>query len=228
MALTVRAGLDDGSPSSTAAPAPARDGITGTRRSPSSNSAPFKASSTSVLSAVKQAVAVRRTATFSAEGAVGQGDDSFVSDGRLDYRSEEVSNYDLTVGSRDVSDPNSPYGPQRVVLFGKCAYLRDTPGSCSPPRSEQPELDDPHAWLAHEVRWVTSPYNIFALLRHSTSFEREPGAGTVTYRGTARTGSLAKGLGRLFYEQYAPVRTELTYILVTGVDNLPQRLDMSI
>jgi len=84
-------------------------------------------------------------------------------------------------------------------------------------------------WTAAEVRWVSSPYNVFALLRNSPSLSRSTNAGTVTYRATAPGGRLAAGGPTApFYQEFGNDLTKVTYTLVTSRDHLPERLDIDL
>ncbi|MFG1852469.1 serine/threonine-protein kinase [Actinomadura geliboluensis] len=183
-----------------------------------------------VADAVQAAVAGRKTAAFTAKGNRSQSDDSFSAQGRLHYQLGSATNYDLTV--------RNPYGDEvsgdgfeaRVILVGNCGYLREAPDFCYSTRNRPGEENsDRHVWMATEVRWVSSPYNIIELLRNSSSLTRETDAGTVTYRASAAIGPLAaSGPVASFYRDFTGVDTKIDYTLVTTSSHLPKRLDIDL
>ncbi|GAA1797971.1 hypothetical protein GCM10009735_32780 [Actinomadura chokoriensis] len=183
-----------------------------------------------VAAAVGAAVASSMTAAFTAEGSRSQSDDSFNAQGRLHYQSGRSTNYDLTVRNPIGDEVTGDDFEARVILVGNCGYLRDAPTVCYSTRND-PEGEDnnSHVWMATEVRWVSSPYNILELLRHSSSLKREADSGTVTYRGRAPIAPLASsGPVAPFYRDFTAMETKIDYTLVTTRSHLPKRLDIDL
>ncbi|WP_232383081.1 serine/threonine-protein kinase [Actinomadura violacea] len=176
-----------------------------------------------VAAAVEQAVSQRKTAAFTANGQIADGNDSFVSHGRLHFRPGSSTNYDLTVRNPDSETESSD---ARIILLGNCGYLRSEPQRCRPTNGQQM---DAYAFLASEVRWVTSPYDILELLRNSTALKRDTDSGTITYRGSTRLAPLIDdGPVAPFYRIFSSRVTNITFTLVTARDHLPERLDIDL
>ena len=215
-----------------AAPAPASAAPSGSAsRRPAAAATPRTgppATPAAVAAAVRGAVARHGTAAFTTEGGLTQSADRFEAQGRLHYREGASTNYDLTART----DLAAAYGGggSRMIILDNCAYYRVHPEDCLPTDAHSLHGDmDVMIWTAIEVRWVTSPYNIFELLNKSTSFKRSADAGTLTYRGTASGARLAAdGPIAPFYSMFGGRSTTVTYTLVTGRDHLPQRLDIDI
>src|SRR5690606_18865341 len=144
--------------------------------------------------------------------------------------SGQSTNYDLTARTDlDNGLYTGSSGP-RIIILGNCGYFRTDPRACNPrdARSLRRRYDA-LMWTAAEVRWVSSPYNVFTLLRNSPSLSRSTDAGTVTYRGTAPGGRLAAGGPTApFYQEFGNDLTKVTYTLVTSRDHLPERLDIDL
>ncbi|MFC5747965.1 serine/threonine-protein kinase [Actinomadura rugatobispora] len=110
-------------------------------------------------------------ASFTAEGGMTQSTDAFEATGRLHFNPGAGTNYDVTV--RNPSGDMSESYNQRVILVGNNGYFRNqakTPYPAGPNAGRT----DPHIWMAMQARWVTSPYNILALLRNTTSLRTTP------------------------------------------------------
>ncbi|MFB4295507.1 serine/threonine protein kinase [Actinomadura sp. NTSP31] len=182
-------------------------------------------SPTQIASAIERAVAQRKTAAFTATGAFPEGEDAFEAHGRLHYRQGDSTNYDLTVRNPHITDDYA----QRLIILGDCAYYRDDPKHCAHITATATELDDPHLWMAGDVRWVSSPYNLQELLKNSTSLRSGSDVGTVTYRGTASGTAMAVG-GPVaaFYRSFGNKVTKITFTLVITRDHLPKRLDLDL
>lgn len=207
-------------------PAPAK-----TRQPRTVKAAPAAAPTTpgGIADAVERAVGLRRTASFSADGAMTQSNDAFAAKGRLHFRPGSSTNYDLTVRNPYGDEITGDSAEARVILLGNCGHLRDDPKTCHPVGSPLDREDDPHIWMSAEVRWVTSPYNVLALLRNSTSLKRGTDAGTTTYQGTAPGAPLAaSGPVASFYKSFGGRVTKVTYTLVTTREHLPKRLDIDL
>jgi hypothetical protein len=83
--------------------------------------------------------------------------------------------------------------------------------------------------MAEEVRVVTSPEHILALLRNSASLTRSGDSGVNTYRGQTTSNPLAANESMSsFYRQFAGDTTKVSFTLVTDDDNLPKSLIVDI
>ncbi|MFS2292853.1 MAG: protein kinase [Actinomadura sp.] len=183
-----------------------------------------------VAAAVEKAVTAHRTAAFTAAGGMDQSADHFESAGRLYFRPGQSTNYDLTARTDLDNGLYAGSSGPRIIILGNCGYFRTDPRACNPldARSLRRRYDA-LMWTAAEVRWVSSPYNVFALLRNSPSLSRSTNAGTVTYRATAPGGRLAAGGPTApFYQEFGNDLTKVTYTLVTSRDHLPERLDIDL
>ncbi len=186
--------------------------------------------SAGIATAIEQATGLWRTATFTAEGQMAESDDTFTAEGRLHFRAGGSTNYDFTLKASREADDSGFASTPRMMIIGDCVSYRDDPRRCLP-LSSAPDQEEGErsAWVASEVRWVTSPYNIVELLRNATSLQRSSDAGTVTYRGSTPGARLAAG-GPVapFYRALDGKSSRATFTLVTDRDHLPKSLDIDL
>ncbi|MFI0348905.1 serine/threonine-protein kinase [Actinomadura sp. 9N407] len=180
-----------------------------------------------IATAIDNAVSARRTASFSAEGALGQGEDVFESKGRFQYNPGAGTNYDVTVRAPSVG--LGAGHKERIVLINNKAYYRNNVEREYSAHPDADQRDTPHVWMAVQARWVSSPYNIQALMRNTTSIRRGEDAGTRTFRGTVPCDILAaSGPVASFYEFFTGAPSRATYTLVVTRSHLPVRLDINV
>ncbi|NKZ06302.1 serine/threonine-protein kinase [Actinomadura latina] len=183
-----------------------------------------------VGAAIDAAVSAQKSAAFTAEGRMGESADAFDAEGTLYYQPGKSTNYNLEVRTELFGDLYTDLSGPRIILLGNCAYFRASPRTCQPIDADSLRTgDNILAWAAAEVRWVSSPYNIVELLRKTPSLRRSAEAGRITYRGTAAAVRLVSdGPVAPFYRAFGSNLTQATYTLVTGLDHLPERLEIDL
>ncbi|MEU5987574.1 serine/threonine-protein kinase [Spirillospora sp. NPDC047418] len=183
-----------------------------------------------VGAAVEAAVSARKTAAFTAEGGMDQSTDVFDSEGTLHYQAGESTNYNFEVRTELAEELYSGLTGPRIIIVGNCAYFRASPKICQPIDTESLRTgENILAWAAAEVRWVSSPYNILELLRQTPSLRRSTETGRITYHGTAAAVRLVSdGPVAPFYRAFGSNLTQVAYTLVTGLDHLPERLEIDL
>jgi hypothetical protein len=197
---------------------------------PASSPTPDATAPAEVAEAVRQAISARKTASIDVEGSMDQGSYELRATGRFFYQPGVSTSYDVTVyNASEQNDPEALAGrSSRVVLVGNTAYPQEA-GAMPIPADAGSYGDDPRVQLAMETRWITSPYNLAALLNNASSLKRSEDEAMYTFQGTTEGSPLsADGAVGAFYKLYGGSRLTVKFTLVVTRDHLPQRLDLNL
>jgi serine/threonine protein kinase len=153
------------------------------RRS-SATPTPDPTSPTEIAENLDQAISARKTASITAEGGMDQSADQLKANGRFFYRPGNSTNYDVTVYNPDMqgSVEDDIGRPVRVILVGNTGYPQQVGARPVPADSASYEQTEPHVHLAMRTRWITSPYDLLALLRNASSLKRSSDEATHTFQ----------------------------------------------
>ncbi|GAA2738720.1 serine/threonine-protein kinase [Actinocorallia aurantiaca] len=184
-------------------------------------------SSADFAKAVETAVVGAKTANVKVEGGLENSLEQLEAEGRLDHGNGRKTNYDVSVSNP--AAPDESINPRRLMLIGDEAYSQEIGWGSKQVGDFLSHKGDPYLDLLLLNRWVSSPQNLVALLRNTTSFTHTKDQATWTLSGEAQGASLAEdpAVGA-FYEGTGGSGLTVSFTILLSAGHLPRSLDLNL
>ncbi|WP_206664034.1 serine/threonine-protein kinase [Thermomonospora catenispora] len=185
--------------------------------------APQPTAPAQVAAALQQAAAARKTVAFTVKGDFDQGVGGTDADGRCQVDAELNTDCDM-----NVADVESQGEKTRVVLIGDSGYFGDGTVATVFRVGQETEVTNAHMYLGRSMRWLVSPRHPVELVRRAGRLDISRDSASITYGGRLSVGAMQKApVVGAFYRDYTE-EAELSFLLTTSTDHLPQRLEVNM
>ncbi|ACZ00252.1 MULTISPECIES: serine/threonine-protein kinase [Thermomonospora] len=176
-----------------------------------------------IATALQRAAAARKTVAFDAKGGLDQGMSMLRADGRCQVDAGLNADCDM-----HVADEGSHVERTRVVLIGNSGYYGDGTNARVFSVGRGAEISETPMHVGRSTRWLVSPKHSVELVRHAPRLDISRDSASITYGGRLSAGAMRKApLIGAFYEAYTE-EAELSFLLTTSTDHLPQRLELNM